>query len=73
MRARSLAVSLLAIVVLSVLNLAPASAAGPDETLVDLTERLQADIDALRKLSNSIESAPERDRDALIYPRDDQS
>lgn len=73
MRARSLAVSLLAIVVLSVLNLAPASAAGPDETLVDLTERLQADIDALRKLSNSIESAPERDRDALIYRRDDRS
>ena len=73
MRLLHLTSSLLAGVFFSVMNFSPAIAAGSDETLPELTERLQKDIAAIRKLSGSIDSAPERNRDALIYRRDDRS
>ena len=46
---------------------------GSAETIPQLTERLQRDIVALGKLSASIDTAPELDREALIYRRDDRS
>ena len=54
-------------------GLAAAQGGDAAESIPQLTERLELDILALRKLSESIADAPEQDREALIYRRDDRS
>jgi small conductance mechanosensitive channel len=49
------------------------SANTADESIPELTERLQQDISALSRLSDAIDTAPEQDREALIFRRDDRS
>ncbi|MEH6588042.1 MAG: mechanosensitive ion channel family protein [Halioglobus sp.] len=53
--------------------LATAQSAGGAESIPELTLRLQQDIADLTELSASIDSAPEQDRNALVYRRDDRS
>lgn len=60
-------------VLYSTAPLATAQSAGDAESIPELTLRLQQDIADLTKLSKSIDSAPEQDRDALVYRRDDRS
>lgn len=50
-----------------------AQPAGSEETILELTQGLQEDIAGLAKLSASIDSAPEHDREALIFRRDNRS
>lgn len=42
-------------------------------SIAELTERLQQDAAALSRLSKAIDKAPEQDREALIFRRDDRS
>ncbi|MEP5569702.1 MAG: mechanosensitive ion channel family protein [Halioglobus sp.] len=46
---------------------------GQGESITELTARLQQDAAALSRLSSSIDQAPEQDREALIFRRDDRS
>lgn len=61
-------------VLLAHVSLATAQSANrADESIPELTERLQQDISALSRLSAVIDTAPEQDREALIFRRDDRS
>lgn len=57
----------------SIAPLVSAQSTTLSETIPELTQRLQQDIADLVELSASIDSAPEQDRDALVYRRDDRS
>ena len=45
----------------------------PEESVAEMSARLEQDMQDLERLSRHIDSAPERDRMALVFRRDDRS